>query len=249
LSAEDEFLLLVIKLRQCKEDLELSFMFGIGTTAVAKTFRTWLSFLYFHFREMDLWLPRNLVDQFMPSDVRELYPSTRVIIDGTEIPIAKPSNPIDQSASFSTYKNKNTVKVLVGISPKGVITYISDAYGGSASDRQIVECGDLLSEGIFEKGDSILSDRGFVVKDLFCPKEVSINMPSFLRGQNQLDAKTVVYDRRIASKRIHVERCIGLAKTYKILKRELNAKYVPIAGRIIFVCFALTNFKPCIVGK
>ncbi|CAD6207450.1 GSCOCG00012703001-RA-CDS, partial [Cotesia congregata] len=56
-------------------------------------------------------LRRNMPDFGL--SFKKFYPSTRVIVDATEIPIDKPSNPIAQQATFSTYKNKNTVKVLV----------------------------------------------------------------------------------------------------------------------------------------
>lgn len=51
--------------------------------------------------------------------------------------------PLAQQATWSTYKNKNTTKILVGASPGGLVTYVSEAYGGSASDRAIVERSDL----------------------------------------------------------------------------------------------------------
>lgn len=134
---EDEFLLTLMKLRLNKEDIDLAFTFGIGAITVGKIFRTWIAFLFFQLKELNLWLPHAVVQETMPQDFLKKYPTTRVIIDGTEIGIQKPGNVRDQAATWSSYKNKNTLKVLVGISPKGVVTFVSDAYGGSASDRQI----------------------------------------------------------------------------------------------------------------
>jgi hypothetical protein len=70
-----------------------------------------------------------------------------------------------------------------------------------------------------------------------------------MRGVNQLPAAVVVSDRRIASKRVHVERVIHLAKTYKVLQNELNHSFTPKGGRLIFVCFVLSNFRSSIVRK
>ncbi|XP_062601204.1 uncharacterized protein LOC134262898 [Saccostrea cucullata] len=64
---------------------------------------------------------------------------TRAILDATEFPIKKPSSPRAQQATFSTYKNRNTMKALIGCTPGGLISFISPAYSGSTSDRQIVE--------------------------------------------------------------------------------------------------------------
>ena len=74
----------------------------------------------------------------------------------------KPSNVADQRSTWSSYKNSNTLKAMVGISPRGVTTYVSDAYGGSASDRQIIEASSELLDGRFESGDSIMADRGIL---------------------------------------------------------------------------------------
>ncbi len=247
LDPKDELFLTLIKLRTDKDDMELSFLFGVGLKTVGSTFRTWINFMFYQLKELNLWLPRKIVDMYMPSDFKKKFPSTRVIVDGTEIPIERPSSVPAQAASWSSYKNKNTLKVLVGISPKGAVTFVSNAYGGSASDRQIVERSDLLREKKFEKKDSIMADKGFVVQDLFCHQEVKVNMPTFLKNVNQLPPEKVSQDQRISSKRIHVERMIGAAKIFKILHHRLNHNYVALGGRILFVCLVIQNFKPCIV--
>ena len=52
---------------------------------------------------------------------------TTVIIDCFEMFISKPSNLMARAQTFSTYKNQNTVKILVGITPQGSILFVSDA--------------------------------------------------------------------------------------------------------------------------
>lgn len=58
---------------------------------------------------------------FSPSDFILKFPSTRLIVDGTEIPVQKHKHPVAQR---STYKYSNTVKVLVGCSPDGLVSYL-----------------------------------------------------------------------------------------------------------------------------
>ena len=94
-----------------------------------------------------------------------------------------------------------------------------------------------------------MADRGFLVQDLFANKGVRVNTPTTMRGKNQLDAATVVNDRRIASKRVHVERVIGYAKTFKILSHPLPHYYLPLGSRICYVCFAISNFRVSIVKE
>ncbi len=248
LEPEEELLLTLMKLRLNKDDMELGFFFGISEKVASKVFHTWLNFMYYQLKELNLWLPRDVVDQYMPEDFKMKFPGTRVIIDGTEIGIEQPGSTKAQAAMWSSYKNKNTLKVLVGISPKGAVTYISSVYGGSVSDRQIVERSDLATaQGLFCEGDGIMCDKGFTIKDLFCNKGVSVNTPTFLKGMTQLSAEKVASDQKISSKRVHVERIIGAAKTFRILAERLKNKYVPLGGRILFVCLVIQNFKPSIV--
>jgi hypothetical protein len=249
LSTKDELFLCLIKLRLDKEEAELAILFRISVATVSRVFNTWLNFLYFQLKELDIFIPKEIVDESMPRDFKKKYPNTRIILDATEVKIEKPSNVKDQSATWSTYKNSNTLKTMIGCSPRGVVTYVSPSYGGSASDRQIIEASNLLDKDIFCRGDSIMADRGIMVQDLFAAHDVTVNTPTTMRGKNQLPAAVVVSDRRIASKRVHVERVIHLAKTYKIIQNEMNHSFTPKGGRIIFVCFVLSNFRSSIVRK
>ena len=81
---------------------------------------------------------RAQVDQHMPADFKDKYPSTMVIIDCTEIRCQMPKSLLLNSELFSSYKNHTTLKGLVGILPGGAITFISQLYTGHISDKEIV---------------------------------------------------------------------------------------------------------------
>lgn len=113
----------------------------------------------------------------MPESFKAKYPSTRVIIDCTELFIQSSSSLINQSLTFSSYKHHTTVKFLVGISPSGVITFVSDAWPGKTSDRQLTEeCG-LLE--LLEPNDSVMADKGFTIADLLEKRQCFLNIPPF----------------------------------------------------------------------
>lgn len=245
----DQFFLTMMKLRLNRADIELSFLFNVSTSTISALFNTWINFMYFQFKEIDIWPSRDVINEHMPDGFKKFFPRTRVVLDATETPIAKPSDIKAQSATFSTYKNKNTLKTMVGISPRGAVTHVSECYGGCASDRQIIERSSLMAPGTFSPKDSIMADRGIMVQDLFASKDVFVNTPHMLKGKSQLEPQEVVYDRRIASKRIHVERVIGYTKTFKILKSDLSATQVNNGSRILFVCFFLTNLRKSIVNN
>ncbi|XP_056008271.1 uncharacterized protein LOC130051046 [Ostrea edulis] len=151
LSVENQLFLTLIKLRQNKPNFELSRLFGISQTTVDNIWITWVNFMARQFQEINFWPDRDTVTFFSPCDFFQKFPSTRVIIDGTEIPVKKPKPPVAQQSTFSTYKNRNTVKVLVGATPGGLVSYISPAYGRSTSGRQVVERSSLIN--ICDPGD------------------------------------------------------------------------------------------------
>ncbi|XP_048484725.1 uncharacterized protein LOC125490226 [Plutella xylostella] len=247
MSIEDQFLILLIKLRRNKPDFELSKMFGVSKTEISNIVVTWINFVADIWSLLDTWPSRELVKFYMPKSFRKDFYTTRVIVDGTEIPIQTPGRPDAQKSTFSSYKHKNTLKFLVGASPGGLITYCSGGYAGSASDRQIVERSNLPQ--MCEEGDSIMADRGFNVQDLFASKGIGINIPTFLKGKSQIPGVLLKMDQKLARQRVHIERLRGLTKTYKILTCDLNQYCVPLATKIFKICIQLCNFREAIVNK
>ena len=116
----------------------------------------------------------------MPADFKNKYPSTRVIIDCTEIRCQIPKSLRLNSKLFSSYKNRTTLKGLVGISPVVAITFISQLYIGHIPDREIITRSGFLNMP-FGRGDSVMADKGFTVEDLH-PLGISLN----LRGATHL---------------------------------------------------------------
>ena len=88
------------------------------------------------------------------------------IIDCTEQHFEKPSNAKLQYQTYSTYKSANTQKMIV-CTKAGSISYISDGYGGSASDRFITEDCNVVTK----------YHRGMVaLNNMFCSKQTSTSL-------------------------------------------------------------------------
>ena len=90
-----------------------------------------------------------------------------------------------QSVTWSDYKHHNTWKILVGVTPNGQVSYLSDLWGGSVSDKQITRENSVL--GFLEAGDNVMVDRGFDISNIV-PSGASVNIPPFLAGRDQLTA-------------------------------------------------------------
>ena len=246
-SVENQFFLTLIKLRTYPSNEELSIMFNLSVHTVGNVVVTWINFMYLQWKEIDTWPGQDLVQQFIPTDFGQKFPKTRIILDGVEFPIQKPRNPEAQQATFSTYKNRNTLKAVIGASPGGLITHVTECYGGSVSDRALVERSNLTRQ--CDPGVHIMVDKGFNVQDIFAPYDIQINIPTFLQKRNQFTPESRIKDKKIASKRVHIERLIGLAKTYKILTKPLSRYDTTLGSYICFICFMSCNFRTCIVPK
>lgn len=182
----------------------------------------------------------------MPENFRQDFEDTRGIMDGTEIHIQRCKNPEVQQSTFSHYKNDTTVKAVVTNTPGGLFSHCSELYGGSTSDRQMIERSRIPN--LCEPGDLIMADKGFTVQDIFAPYGVSVLIPNFKKN-GYIPLKALLEDRKLSKYRVHVERIIGLLKTYKILSTKLNHYRVPIATAITQVCVMLCNFRECIMKK
>ena len=106
---------------------------------------------------------RKQVNARMPACFGD-YPTTRVVIDATEVFIEQPSSPVAQQQTFSLYKNNNTLKVLIGVTPSGIVSFVSKLYDGSISDHELTVKSGLLD--LLEPGDSVMPDKGFTIADL-----------------------------------------------------------------------------------
>ena len=167
----------------------------------------------------------------MPQTFKDFFPTTRCIIDATEIFIQTPSSPQAQQLTFSSYKNHNTLKALVAVTPSGVISFVSKLHGGNISDRQLTKLSGLLD--LLEPGDSVMADRGFTIADLLAARKIILNIPP-MKTSSQFTERELTTTRRIASLRIHVERAIGRIKNFKIVSDVPN-NMAQVADHIFYV--------------
>ena len=139
-----------------------------------------------------------------------------VIVDCFEVFIERPTNLLARVQTFSNYKHHNTIKILIGITPQGIVCFVSEVWGGRTSDRYLTEnCGFLQN---LLSGDMVMADRGFT------KKQAKIAISAFTKGKSQLDPVHVEQARGMASARIHVERVIGLLRR-KVHHSRRNTAY------------------------
>lgn len=247
LSPLDQYFLTLVKLRLNLRVKDLACRFGISSSLVSKYFTTWVCFLYQHLKEIN-WSPTvEQVSATLPCAFHEKYSTTYSIIDASEIFMETPSDLFMQSSTWSNYKHHNTAKFLIGCTPNGAVSYVSQIYVGSISDVELTRVSGYLDTLDGKSNVSVMADRGFTIKDLLAKKGIQLNIPPFMEGRKQLTAKDIQRGRGIASLRIHVERLIGRIKHYSILKGTLPISMIRLANQIVSVCAWLTNFQPVLI--
>ena len=182
------------------------------------------------------WPGGKVIDVTIPPCFAK-YPSTRVIIDCIEMQVQQPTSLLQQSMIISQYKSRNTLKVLVGISPCGLVTFLSLLCGRRVSDREITAQSRLVKDDkMLKEGDSVMAGRRFGVEDILAHKNIRLNAPPHLDGRPRLPEKDVGKTRRIAEVRIHAERSIGRARRYDIVNSPIPLTLAPMRS-FLFASF------------
>lgn len=238
----DEMFLTLVKLRQGSANEDIGERFKLSSSEATRIFVTWVNFMHAVLDVFEIWLSKRKIKKYMPDCFKGLYENVRVIIDCTEIPLEKPSDLECQAATFSTYKHCNTVKALVGISPSGVPTFVSDTFEGSISDNEITIKSGLLDK--LEPNDAVMADRGFTIREVLAKQNIRLVIPHFLSGKKQMEIPQLVESVALARVRIHVERCMGRIKQWKFISRKVPLTYWEQINHIYRLCALLVLFWP-----
>ena len=154
-----EFVCTMIKLSINTPIEDLGYRFGISTSTVSRVILKWLRQMDVQLRDLIYWPDREALQKTMPVCFQESFgKKVAIIIDCFEIPVEKPSNLEAQATTWLNYKHKNTVKVLLGIASQGVISFVSDAWGGRVSDKYLTDYCGILKKLL--PGDIVLADGG-----------------------------------------------------------------------------------------
>ena len=175
----DQLLIFLMKIRH-NYKYHLCKLFNCSQTTISNIVLTFLYLFHETVYEPLFHIPSRDFNKTSMPESFALFKNCRIIIDCTDVKITTPRNMNEQALSYSFYRGMNSYKILVGVAPNGTITFVSDPYPGSTSDKAIVaHCG-LVQK--LHRGDLILADKGFLIEDLL-PERVTVNIPPFLHNQ------------------------------------------------------------------
>ena len=128
---------------------------------------------------------------------------------------------------------------MICITPNGLISWVSPAYGGTGRtwDAYIVRDSGFLD--LLESYDQIMADRRFKIKTDLALKQCTLGIPPSAASGCQMVSRDVKKTCTVANVCIYVEQVNKNLKDYQILKSEMQLKYLPIIDDIIRTFFVL----------
>lgn len=242
LTPQDELLMTLLRLRRGIPLRDLKVLFNISEGHASRIVYTWVRVMSLEFKKLEelMFVSTRAQDDSRPKCF-EQFQNLRVIIDCTEFRIQTPNNLDHRRNSYSQYKSANTIKFLVGISCMGGLSYISEGYEGSISDRSITEKSGFLN--LLEPGDAVMADKGFDIEDICDELDVQLLMPSFVKERNNLTARELIWSRAIAESRVHVETYIGKVKDFRLIRYVIPNSMLAVASDLVRVCAMLVNLQ------
>lgn len=239
-----DILIVLKKIRLNDAFAILALDFGMSISNVSRIFSKALPVLSGIMRQLILWPENEKIRVHLPIPFRARYKKVVSIIDCLEIQIEKPSNPIHQALTWSQYKGCNTLKYLISCTPDGLVNFISEGYGGRASDVLIVEdCGFLDK---LHPNMQIMSDRGFKnISHLLQQKGCELVRPPSVAAGTRSTAEEVKHAKRIAALRIHVERVIGRLREFNMLLPHacIDNHLIPNFDYVINIACGIINLQ------
>ncbi|XP_038068667.1 uncharacterized protein LOC119738024 [Patiria miniata] len=256
MSKFQQMMIVLMRLKLNLSECDLAYRFDVAQSTISRVFKLTLDVLFTRLNHFILWPEREELRLAMPMQFREHFGKrVAVIIDCFEIFIDRPPNLSAGAQTCSNYKHHSTIKYLIGITPQGAISYLSNAWGGKISDKHIIEdCGVLMK---LEPGDLVLADCGFDIAESVGMQCAEVKPPAFTGGKKQLAPAEIKVTSNIAHVRSHVQRCIGnVRKKYGILGGQIPVDYLETKDsqgwttmdKIARLSCALTNLSNSVVS-
>ncbi|KAL4713365.1 hypothetical protein ACJJTC_016833 [Scirpophaga incertulas] len=205
----------------------LALHFGLSESSVTKYFKKTLPKVAICLNQLIRWPSADEVRENLPIAFRKRYSKAISIIDCFEIQIEKPSNALHQALTW-------------------------DTEGGPQTQLHIRVFED---SGFLDKlplGSIVLADRGFKnIAHLLEQRGCTLLRPASVGSSSKPTAEEVLQTKRIAAIRVHVERCIGKLRDFKMIGPHscVDISYIKFLDNIVTIACGLVNLKDCIFSN
>ncbi len=235
----DQFFMLMCHLRQgfCEQDLAVRF--NISLLTVTRILLTWINYLYIPLSSLRIWPSRKSINENMPECLKMTFPSTRIILTTTKVMVQE-FDPKTQLSVCTTYKG------LLGISPFGAVTFVSDLYSGCVSDVDMMKSSGILD--LLYKHDTIMAPDTFFEEETtdLLPQKATVVVPPFWKDRHKFIRVESPKSRKISQVKSFVESALEHVQGYHIFDSVIPLSLAESANKLWVVCSLLSNFKHCL---
>jgi len=246
LDAEGRVFLTLMKLKLNCSFVFLGLLFDCSDVTCSRYFREMVKILSCVLKNFIYQPPRDSIRRNIPK-VFKPYLNTRIILDCTKFPVYSPACITCRTQTYSFYYGRLTLKVLIGITPDGLISFVSVVYGGKASDSFIFRKSNVIDA--CDRGDAVMVDKGFRIDAVCAKRGVQVIQPPFKwRDTPQFSPEDCVKNSAIARARVHVERVNERIKNFKIFHDEISWNIVKDIDDILTIVCALVNLSAPVIS-
>jgi hypothetical protein len=235
-------LIVLRKVRMNESYRILGMYLGFSAKTISLYFRSSIATVSACLEQLIFRPTREVITENLPQAFRYKYYLTDEIIDAFEFEVDIPNVAFNQCATFSAYKHFNGLKVVVGITPDGYISFVSKCFGGRVSDVEICKKSGYLDS--LSKGMVIMADRGFkYLHNQMVMRHCSLVRPPSVQSGTPMTEAQCMQTKEIASLRIHVERLIVRLREYAMISphARLSHHLIPVADYVVKIAAGLTN--------
>ncbi|XP_065204076.1 uncharacterized protein LOC135834163 [Planococcus citri] len=205
-----KLLLTLMKLRLNLTYKDLAYRFNILDRTAIDVFQKTVVILQHAFKPLVLWPDRDCLKLSTPRCfVSKFGHSVVCIIDYFEIETETASTSIARNQPKQEY----TAKYLIGITPSGVVCFISEGFSGDTSYSEVTLRSKFLDK--IQPGDVVLANGGFPtkgLKELFEDKGATLLTPACEDGEAEMDPVELELSKRVSTVRAQIERAIGAVR-------------------------------------
>ena len=127
MSVANQLLSVIICLRLGLLVADVCECFGVSEGTYNRLFTTWICFVSEELKLLFSLPTCRKIDELMLRSFKKNFPNTFIIIDCYNIECHCPTGLINSSITYSQCKSRNIWKTLVGFTPSGPVSFVSDA--------------------------------------------------------------------------------------------------------------------------
>lgn len=232
ISKPNQLLMSLMKLRLGLDTQDLAFRFNVSRNAVSNILSDAIPKMACKLKFLISWpTPRKPLHK-IPWVFKSQFKNCCVILDCFEFLIEKPLNITARSQTWSDTRHHHTIKCLVGITPCGSVSYVSQCWGGRISDTELIMHTEFLDNIQF--GDLVIT-----CKDFSIDKELSRKGARVIT----LDFKHM-HDYELSAVCVYLKKTFEKIRSHRILSQTLPISLLPYVDEMLACCLAISNLQP-----